>query len=152
MENLPPILKNLHLDNCNYKKINNFPQYLELLKCSDEFYFRQTNIPSTLKKLVITQSGIIPGDNLLADSNILPENLEELYFDYETDYEITNSDLLKLNYFIKIFNNLPNRLKILKIPSFWNEPLINLPGSLQKLYIGSKYNQQLDFLPESIKS
>lgn len=151
LEHLPPMLKNLHLDNCNYKKINNFPQYLESLKCSDEFYFRQTNIPSTLKKLVITQSGIIPQDNLLAESNDVPENLQELYFDYQDDFEIDNTVSFGINHFIKIFNNLPSTLKILKIPSFWNIPLINLPYKLEKIYIGSKYNQQLDFLPESIK-
>ena len=58
LEHLPPILNDRI-----WKKINNFPQSLESLRCSDEFYFRQINIPTTLKKLILSGSGINPGDN-----------------------------------------------------------------------------------------
>lgn len=148
LEHLPPKLINLYLNNSIWKKIENFPQSLKNLNCTDEFYFRQTNIPVTLKKLIIIQSGIKPDDNFVLGTLNLPENLEELSFEYEDEYE-PNS--FYLNNLSKLFNNLPKNLKILNIPSFWNNPLLNLPTKLEVLYLGIKYNQSLDFLPESIK-
>ena len=49
LERLPPNLKNLFLNDMICENILNFPNKIENLKCSDEFYFRQTNIPNTLK-------------------------------------------------------------------------------------------------------
>jgi hypothetical protein len=118
------------------------------LYCGDEFFIRQTNIPNTLKILHINQSSIVPDDNYNLETIILPENLEELYFNFEQDYIPTH---IFYQRFIKLIDNLPTKLKILKLPSFWNERLINLPTTLEKLYLGIKYNQSLDFLPESIK-
>ena len=147
LEHLPPKLKNFLSNNTIWKKIENFPQYLESLTCSDEFYIRQTKIPKTLKKLILTSSCIYPNDNFIPDKIEIPENLEELYFNYEYDEFKTNY----LNILIKLFENLPPDLKILKIPDFWNYPLINLPTKLEKLYVGKEFSQSLDLLPESIK-
>ena len=146
LENLPCMLKHLYLNNIYYKKINNFPCNLEILECTYEFFFRQINIPNTLKKLAIKNSFVVPNDSFILKQISLPEYLEELYFQYESDYEPNYS-----NHLIKLFENLPNTLKVLRIPGFWNNALINLPSQLEKLYIGIKYNQTLDFLPESIK-
>ena len=156
LENLPPNLINLFLTNNYYARINNFPPFLQVLYCSDEFFIRQTNIPDTLKKLKIVQSSIIPdddynGDYYNGDDNSvlsLPKNLEELEFSYDYTDRPNNTYVNKLT---KLFNNLPKKLKILKIPNFWNEPLLNLPTSLEKLYLGIQFNQPLDLLPESIK-
>lgn len=149
LENLPPKLINLFLTNNYYQKINNFPPFLQVLSCSDEFFIRQTNIPDTLKILKILQSSVVPNDDHNNNNlPVLPENLEELYFSYYDMFRPSNS---YYNYLIKLFDGLPKTLKILKIPNFWNKPLLNLPTSLEKLYLGIQFNQSLDLLPESIK-
>jgi len=148
LEHLPPMLKKLKLSCSCYNKIYNFPSNLELLYCSDEFFFHQTKIPNTLKSLYINQSGIVSNYNYNLKTIFLFDNLEELYFNYDNDYEPNN---MLYQWLIKLIDNLPTKLKILKLPSFWNKPLLNLPTILEKLYLGIEFNQSLDFLPESIK-
>ncbi len=147
LERLPPKLQILLLNYQYHNKINNFPQNLKELKCTDYFYFEQSNIPNTLLKLTITQSGITAREDFTFEPVSLPENLEELYFCYEEGYQPEPEYLEQL---IKLFENLPRSLKVLQIPSFWNIPLINLPLGLKKLYIEIEFNQFLDLLPESI--
>ena len=148
LEHLPPKLINLYLNDSIHKRIENFPQNLKCLQCSDEFYFRQTNITNRLKKLIIKQSSIYPNDNFIFESINLPIELEELYFDYEDEYKPT---IRYSDEFIKLVKNLPMNLKIFKLPSFYDHPLDNLPLCLEKLYIGKHYNHQLDNIPTSIK-
>lgn len=148
LEYLPQMLKKLKLPSSYYKKIYNFPSNLEQLYCGDEFLIHQTNISNTLKILHINQSSIVPDDNYNLEMIILPDNLEELYFYFECDYKPTH---IFYQCLINLINNLPTKLKILKLPSFWNAPLINLPIGLEKIYLGIKFNQSLNFLPESIK-
>jgi hypothetical protein len=40
LENLPPQLENLYLNDWYYKKIINFPKYLKILSCPDYFYYK----------------------------------------------------------------------------------------------------------------
>jgi len=150
LENLPPRLENLYLSDVKNKLIKNFPQNLRILECGDEFYFiNQTKIPNTIKKLKLTQSGI--SSDIIIEYSILPtflpENLEELYFEYEDGY---TPEQEYLEFLIKLFDNLPDNLRILKIPNFWNYPLSNLPLTLEKIYLGIEFNQELNSLPESI--
>lgn len=152
LENLPPKLENLYLSCSHSNIVYNFPKYLKILKCSDYFYFNQiniaNNIQNTLKKLILIQSGSVQCSKYIQESIFFPEDLEELYFNYEDEYEPKQDEF---EYLIKIFDNLPQNLKILKLPSFLNIELKNLPLKLEKLYIGIKYNQNLDSLPESVK-
>jgi hypothetical protein len=138
--------------NTNINNLNNLKKIesLETLECTDEYFFRQTNIQKTLKKIIITQSGIILNDNLILEKIILPDflALEELFFDYDNDYELES---FYIEYLKELIDNLPPNLKILKLPSFFNYQINNLPTKLEKIYLGIKFNQSLDFLPESIK-
>lgn len=149
LENLPPSLINLYLNHGYNKIIKNFPKSLKILQCSDDFYFiNQEKIQNTIKKLKLTRSGALSNIDYSSKSLFLPENLEELHFDYEDYYEPEKE---YLEYLIKLFDNLPDNLRVLEIPNFWNFPLKNLPLRLEKLYLGIGFNQELDSLPESIK-
>ena len=149
LENLPPKLKNLYLNNGYNKIIKNFPQNLKILHCSDDFYFiNQEKIPNTIEKLKLSESSIISNIDYSSKSLFLSENLEELKFNYDDSYEPEKE---YLEYLIKLFDNLPDNLKVLVVPNFWNFPLKNLPLRLEKLYLGIEFNQELDSLPESIR-
>lgn len=149
MESLPPKLKELYLHYSYNTKIYFFPSNLEILDCGDEFYVRQIKIPNTLRILHIRNSvNLCDNDFNNLQSISLLDNLEELYFYYYDDYTYEN---IFTQCFINLFNNLPKKLKILKMPELLNIPLLNLPLGLEKLYLGINFNQSLDSLPETIK-
>lgn len=128
-----------------HKFINNFPQNLKILECGDDFYYiNLTKIPNTIKKLKLLRSIGSENKYLVNETIILPKKLEVLVFDYDDDCYVGCKYLYCL---IKLFDNLPNNLRILQIPNFWNYPLINLPLKLEEIYIGSEFNQELNYLP-----
>jgi len=76
----------------------------------------------------------------------LPSELSELYFGEE--FCVQTPKLINL--MSSLLNNLPTKLKVLKLPEWWNMPLNNLPMGLEKIILGIEFNQNLDMLSESI--
>lgn len=144
LNKLPKNLKNLYLPDSYKEKIQNFPTKLEKIMCSGKFYYiNNNNIPRSLKILHIIRHPLEKPKHIS-----LPENLIELHF-CENYYDFNDEEYMEG--MKKIFNNLPEKLKIIKLPYYWNTPLNNLPNELEKIFINKEYLQNLDMLPNSIK-
>lgn len=150
IEYLPSNLKNLDLSIYFNENIENLSENLECLTCSDIFLINQKNIPINLKKLIIIESFFEFENDCDYDfKNIIKQrNLEKLSFYNNSKFKPNDNFLEKYKI---LFDNLPNTIKILKIPDFYNLPLLNLPIFLEELHLGINFNQNLDNLPESIK-
>lgn len=136
IKKLPISLKILHFDK-NYNSPTYIfpPNLLELKINADIYVLSKKYIPNSLQKLELFG---LP--KMIID---FPPNLEVLFFGENKSNEL--SDIKRL------LDNLPNKLKTLKIPQNWNYPIENLPNGLTKLIITDGFNQKLNFLPESLK-
>lgn len=155
LNKLPNSLKILHLDENYMFPMHTFPpNIIELKINADIFVLSKKYIPNTLQKLQLY--GIPP---FIID---FPSDLEVLIFSYnKIKIEITEVDLTdkfyidltkkQIDKIHKLLDNLPEKLKTLKIPKYWNYPLDNLPHRLTKLILNEDFNIPLNFLPESLK-
>lgn len=120
-----------------------FPDSLIDLKINSKFYEKFNDIvPRSLKKLELYE---LPNQIIN-----FPPNLEVLVFNQRSSFYFDSEIKKSIKKLDKLFVNLPNTLKILKIPNNWNFPLNNLPCGLKKLFLGEMFNQLLDFLPDSL--
>ncbi len=138
-ENLSDQIKNLIVEN-NIKNINFYSNKYELLN--------QFNFPGCqIKSLIITS----PGNNIL-DVYKPVINIGNLPLDLES-LEIAR-DCIEIKLDTKLIQNLPSKLKKLKLHSCKNVSLDNLPNTLEILDIScfSYQTNLLDYLPASLKS
>ena len=122
-DNIPKYIENIIIERCN---IGNYYK-------NKSIFISNIELPTHLKSLKILNSNFTERINL-----ILPNSLEELYFDNVKNY---NNKSLILPDNLKSFTNINSLIY-----------LSNLPNSLEKLIYKNNYSlDEIPYLPNSLK-
>ncbi len=153
IDNLPINLKELYISENFNKNIDNLPDSIEKLYIPSSYNQEIINYPNNLKKLIITNDSyvnnvynnkfnfeLLPNNlhildlsglkNINDKINKFPDNLHTLIFGQHYCNNLGDFDL----------DNLPNNLKKIKLPRYYNKPIDNLPDNIKFLKLG-KYNK-----------
>jgi hypothetical protein len=131
-------------DNSSFNLFNSNKYYNAMIKNNQHRY--------TIKKKLTMKNN----KNLILSSNYKIKTIEvyENFYQYDIDNLPKYIDNLYISLTSKqkniTINNLPSKLKHLKVFGQFNNSIDHLPNSLKKLSISNIFNQNIDKLPDSL--
>lgn len=152
LENLPYKLKYLILGKNNNTRFGILPQNLKILQINNPHYSHNIiHIPKTIRKLIIYSNNVRIFDDLnqtCLEELDLANYSTNYYNSNQNDNNNDNNEINNIN-----LNKLPNTLKILSLPNYFNGSIddLELPNSIVSLSLGKFYNIKINKFPNELK-
>jgi hypothetical protein len=162
IDRFPSTLKKLKLIEYSYP-LPPLPEGLETLIISNNSV---SMFPSSLKNITLYHfSGILPRlpeglislvihGNFKGEIEYLPNTLKclRLLCPFNKKLEFPKGlEILEIDGYNQVLDNLPENLKVLKLGHDFNHDLDNLPDSIEEIYLGNTFNRPIYRFPRNIK-